>query len=661
MMDYNKRLQKILTLIITAMISVSLVMPQYYAFAAEEAEQQLYHESGQEAQLADLGGTVQLLDTDAEDVQTCTTSVSAIRRGSVQLELSGADFKNAGYQIGDLVNIEIGNGASVTLPFVDGYSGVGFQRSALSFSSRDNQLTLRMSEGSFADTYGITDEDIGLQVVISMAEQGGFLDEYNKLQIGRMSYERSDFPDLTDEEFANYRNVTTTGIKPGVLYRTSSPINPMIKRSKIADEANRKNKVTTIINLSESPESAAGREGYNESYYVTVNHFEANMSTDFGSDAFNSKIAACLRFMIEHPGIYEVNCIFGKDRTGFLIAVLEGLMGASYDELVNDYVTTYPHYYPDYNSYDPVSERDRTIAEVNLVAQIEYAYGIDDLRNVDISNATENYFRKIGMTNEEIESLRHCLSGDVSIGSVSVESVIYNGEVQGPKITYEGRVLKENTDYTWEKTDVSSPYKDAGIYTAVLTGKGSFYGSKVVQYEIIPKQIDPEVILSQKAYTYNGKVRKPEVTVLDGKTVLNASDYTVSYASGRKKVGTYKVSVELKGNYKGSRTASFKINPKGTKIRGFKKGKRSIKVKWKNQTAKMSSSRISGYQIQIATNSEFTRNKKTFKVKGSKKSSKKVKKLKSGKTYYVRVRTYKTIGKKKYCSPWSNTITVKTK
>ena len=77
----------------------------------------------------------------------------------------------------------------------------------------------------------------------------------------------------------------------------------MIRRSKIADEANRKNKVTTIINLSESPESAAGREGYNESYYVTVNHFEADMSTDFGSDVFNSKIAACLRFMIDHPGL----------------------------------------------------------------------------------------------------------------------------------------------------------------------------------------------------------------------------------------------------------------------------------------------------------------------------------------------------------------------
>lgn len=71
------------------MISVSLVMPQYYAFAAEETDETLYSESGQEAQLA---------DADAGAVQPCTTSISAIRRGSVQLELSGEDFKVPGFR-----------------------------------------------------------------------------------------------------------------------------------------------------------------------------------------------------------------------------------------------------------------------------------------------------------------------------------------------------------------------------------------------------------------------------------------------------------------------------------------------------------------------------------------------------------------------------------
>jgi len=75
----------------------------------------------------------------------------------------------------------------------------------------------------------------------------------------------------------------------------------------------------------------------------------------------------------------------------------------------------------------------------------------------------------------------------------------------------------------------------------------------------------------------------------------------------------------------------------------------------------MSKSRITGYQIQLATNKMFTKNKKTETVKGYKKASKKVKKLKGKKKYYVKIRTYKTVGGKRYYSPWSKVKTVKTK
>ena len=75
----------------------------------------------------------------------------------------------------------------------------------------------------------------------------------------------------------------------------------------------------------------------------------------------------------------------------------------------------------------------------------------------------------------------------------------------------------------------------------------------------------------------------------------------------------------------------------------------------------MSASRIAGYQIQFATNSKFTKSKKTVTVKGYSKTAKKVKGLKGGKKYYVRVRTIKTVDKVKYTSKWSKVRTVKTK
>ena len=75
----------------------------------------------------------------------------------------------------------------------------------------------------------------------------------------------------------------------------------------------------------------------------------------------------------------------------------------------------------------------------------------------------------------------------------------------------------------------------------------------------------------------------------------------------------------------------------------------------------MSNSRITGYQVQLATNDSFTKNKKTVTVHGYKKVSKRIKKLKRKKKYYVRIRTYRKINGKRFYSPWSKVKTVKTK
>lgn len=91
-----------------------------------------------------------------------------------------------------------------------------------------------------------------------------------------------------------------------------------------------------------------------------------------------------------------------------------------------------------------------------------------------------------------------------------------------------------------------------------------------------------------------------------------------------------------------------------TSIKKILPGKKSITVKWEKN------SNISAYQVQIATNKKFTKNKKTFKV--SKKSTKvKIKNLKAKKKYYVRVRSYKTVNGKRNYSKWSAIKTVKTK
>ncbi len=175
-------------------------------------------------------------------------------------------------------------------------------------------------------------------------------------------------------------------------------------------------------------------------------------------------------------------------------------------------------------------------------------------------------------------------------------------------------------------------------------------------------EVTPDVKLSSVSYVYNGKVRKPTVTVKAGsKTLKSGRDYNVKFASGRKNVGRYSVKVTLIGSYKGSKTVYFNIVPKATSIKTLTGIRKGIKIKWQKMSSKMSKSRITGYQIQTATNSGFTKNKKSYKVSGYSKTSGKITGLKAKKTYYVRIRTYKSISGRTYWSKWSKAKKVKTK
>ena len=97
------------------------------------------------------------------------------------------------------------------------------------------------------------------------------------------------------------------------------------------------------------------------------------------------------------------------------------------------------------------------------------------------------------------------------------------------------------------------------------------------------------------------------------------------------------------------------INPAKVKLTGVKNYKgRKLKAYWKKNT------KGTGYQVQYSTSSKF-KSAKTVTVKGCKNTSKNITKLTKNKKYYVRVRTYKTVGKVNYYSGWSNvkSITIK--
>ena len=155
-----------------------------------------------------------------------------------------------------------------------------------------------------------------------------------------------------------------------------------------------------------------------------------------------------------------------------------------------------------------------------------------------------------------------------------------------------------------------------------------------------------------KAFT--GKAITQNVTVKVGNTVLkNGTDYTVSY-SNNKKVGKATVKITGKGKYGGVITKTFKINPAKQQIQKLTAKSKAFFVDWAQKGS------ATGYEIQYATNSKFTGAKKVT-ITNNKTDKITVSKLSANKKYYVRVRSYTTVGGTKYYGAWSAVKNVTTK
>lgn len=242
---------------------------------------------------------------------------------------------------------------------------------------------------------------------------------------------------------------------------------------------------------------------------------------------------------------------------------------------------------------------------------------------------------------------------------VGVKNCVYTGKAisQNPDLTY---VEAEGGEFALRKgADYTISYKNntkVGTATMTIAGKGMYYGSVNKTFKIDKLT----AAFSKSALTWNGKHQSPKPTVSFGKTKLSTSQYTVTYPKTRKDVGTYTATVTLKGSYSGKKNVSFTIIPKGTTISKLTKASKAFTASWKKQSSKMSSARVTGYQVQYSTKKNFKSGNKTVTVAGWSKTARKISGLKARTAYYARVRTYMKVGKTTYYSGWSAAKAVKT-
>jgi len=247
---------------------------------------------------------------------------------------------------------------------------------------------------------------------------------------------RADY--ATDSIFANFRSIAASGINPAVLYRSSSPVNNELGRAAYADALAEAVGIKTVINLADSKDeinSYIASEGFDSDYYKSLYEngqvISLNMGVDIAGEDFGKKLAEGLRFMSKNNGPYLVHCTEGKDRAGFVSALLECLMGADFNEVVTDYMTTYENYY----KIEKGSEQYNSIAQSNIITSLTTVVcGMDkgsDISKTDLSKAAENYLEKIGMTKAEIKELKSKISADSIYKAPSLAATVTEIEKYG--------------------------------------------------------------------------------------------------------------------------------------------------------------------------------------------------------------------------------------
>lgn len=365
-----------------------------------------------------------------EPTMTIQGIKSISKYGNVKLNAEIDDVL-AVFEYGDIVTVTFGS-HSVDVPVVTAFACVDSGEPGLFL--RDGDVELAKNHGNFAGDFGLAHQpdakadpnnweyeegfSADMDFTITMKEKAGYLEEFTVRNLGEYTNVREDFPDLTDEQYCNFRMVATGHIQESVLYRSASPLDPKYERNAYSEAAVRNAGVTVFIDLADTEDTLGNFEHYADSYFAQQEHIAVGANVDMTNPENLAKCVDAIRFMADHPGVYDVFCVEGKDRTGMVVAILESLMGASFDEIAQDYMLSFYNYYgvtPDAPSYD-------VIIDANLVKTLNAIFDAD-VRTADLHAEAEEFLLSQGMTPELIVRLENNLSGGTYPAEEPAETV----------------------------------------------------------------------------------------------------------------------------------------------------------------------------------------------------------------------------------------------
>lgn len=347
--------------------------------------------------------------------------------GIVIKDIYVADMQKAGFELADMVTVSVAN-KQIELPIVANFKGAvaGSMMLVMPSNPRRN-ISLEGSYSDFAKANKIAkpvmDKDgsiikwvpekgvkFPLHVTITMSKKQGYKDEYKNFDLIR-TYKRSDYPHLSDKDFANFREIKTSKMASGRLYRSSTPIHTKLSRNYYCDRFAKEAGVKTFFNLCNTPKEAKECPAFAKSYYSTQKVYYLPLNVDVTSEVFSNGMREIAKAMLNKKAFpCLIHCVEGQDRTGFSCAMFELFMGATYEEVEADYVKTFMNYY----KVKEGSEQYRSIAK-NIYVNLDRAFkerikGYEGFEKSKTQELAKKYFKSLGLTDEELNQLWDNLS-----------------------------------------------------------------------------------------------------------------------------------------------------------------------------------------------------------------------------------------------------------
>ena len=348
-------------------------------------------------------------DNNAKKAEIVQASVIKIEKyGHAVLDITTAEFIATGYDLGDIVCVSFGS-YEYNMPFYDGYYS-NPKSLMLRGSSLEDYIAVCINYGDFCSEKNIK---VGDTAKITMLKKAGMRD-IQELYSLQYSNNPNDYPNT--ETFANFRAITVGSIKNGKLYRIASPINNQNGRASVSSNFIESIGIKSVLNLADSNADVdnylANTDDYLEYYrnlYEMGNVIAVDLSGNFYSEEFAYSIAEGLTFLAKNEPPYCIHCTEGKDRTGYVAMLLEALMGATVDEIINDYMLSFYNYYGIDKVHEP--QRYQAVLEINLMEMLRHLTGetVDKFGQIDLEAVSTSYLINAGMTQENILMLKEKL------------------------------------------------------------------------------------------------------------------------------------------------------------------------------------------------------------------------------------------------------------